>query len=314
MGLDDYRLMTRIRLTEERIRELKMAGEIAGSVHLCIGQEAIPVGAVAALDLSRDVVFTTYRGHGWALACGTDLTALFAELLGRASGVNGGRGGSAYLTDPDHGFMGENSIVGAGAPHAVGAAIAARFDGSGRVALTVFGDGAMNQGAVHEAMNMAGAFRLPVIFLVENNKYSELTPIATMVGNPNLFERSAAYGFAGWRIDGNDPSAVSAAVSRAWQNAAAGGGPSLIEAMTERLVGHYIGDVEHYRPAGEVEAAWAREPLTVAAERLTASGVPAAELDRIEAAERDGIEAAIEAALDSPVADPATAREHVYAD
>lgn len=312
--LDAYRMMWRIRLFEERVRELKRAGSIAGSVHLCIGQEAIPVGALRALDRDRDAVFATYRGHGWAIACGSDLTGLFAELLGRAGGINGGRGGSAYLSDPGNGFFGENSIVGAGAPHAVGAAIAARYDGSGRVSLTSFGDGATNQGAVHEAMNMAGAFGLPVIFLVENNRYSELTPTAAMVGDPDLFRRAAAYGFPGVRIDGNDPDAVAAAVGQARRRAADGGGPTLIEAMTERLVGHYIGDVEQYRPPGEVDDALTREPLTVHASRLLELGLPPDLLERVEATEWRAVAEAAETALRAPTADPATALEFTYAD
>ncbi len=245
--LAHYRTMWRIRLFEGKVTELKLAGQIAGSVHLCSGQEAIPVGAVAGLDLARDVVFATYRGHGWAIACGSDLTSLLAELLGRSTGINGGRCGSAYLSDPDRGFYGENSIVGAGVPHAVGAALASRYDHSGRVAVAAFGDGALNQGAVHEAMNLAAAMSLPVIFIVESNTYSEMTPTMAMVGNPNLFERAAAYGFPGLRIDGNDPAAVTDAIRWARERASDGLGPTLVEAMTERLAGHYIGDPEHYR-------------------------------------------------------------------
>jgi pyruvate dehydrogenase E1 component alpha subunit len=312
--VEQFRLMWRIRLFEEKVRDLRVAGDISGSVHLCIGQEAIPVGAVAALDRTVDVVFSTYRGHGWAISCGSELGALFAELLGRSTGVNGGRGGSAYLSDPDHGFYGENSIVGGGLPHAVGAALASRFDGSGRVALVSFGDGAMNQGAVHESMNMAGAFRLPVIFMLENNLYSELTPIAAMVANPQLAERAAAYGVKGRRIDGNDPAAVASAVAEARERASQGSGPTLIEAMTERLVGHYIGDAEQYRPSGEVEAAWTREPLTVCAARLIERGHPQALLTDIEAEERHAVLTAADEALAAPTADPATALEFVYAD
>jgi pyruvate dehydrogenase E1 component alpha subunit len=310
---DQLRVMWRIRAFEERTRELKLAGEIAGSVHLCIGQEAIPVGALSSLDRSVDTVFATYRGHGYAIACGSDLTQLFAELLGRSTGINGGRGGSAYLSDPDHGFFGENSIVGAGAPHAVGAALAGRYDGSGRVALTAFGDGAMNQGAVHEAMNMAGAFRLPVVFLLENNRYSELTPIAAMVGDPELHRRASAYGFEGHRVDGNDPTAVAEAVAYARRRAADGEGPTLVEAMTERLVGHYVGDVEQYRPAGEIDDAQTREPLVVGMRRLAKLGRPHEELRRIEEDERRLVQLAAETAMAAPLADPHTALEFLYA-
>jgi TPP-dependent pyruvate/acetoin dehydrogenase alpha subunit len=313
MLAEHYRIMCRIRMFEEKIIDLKLAGLVAGSVHPCIGQEAIPVGAMSALDRRRDVVFATYRGHGWAIACGSELEALFGELLGRATGVNGGRGGSAYLSDPAHGFYGENSIVGAGVPHAVGAALASRYDGSGRVSLAVCGDGALNQGAVHEALNLAGAMRLPVVFMVESNRYSELTPTATMVGNTNLFERASAYGFPGLRIDGNDTLAVADAVRWAAERARDDLGPTLLEAMTERLSGHYIGDPEHYRPAGEVDAAKACEPLVVTRKLLAEAGLEAAALDEIVAGENALIETSAAQALAAPVADPATVLEWMYA-
>jgi len=306
--------MWRIRLFEEKTRELKVKGDASGSVHLCIGQEAIPVGALSGLVRGVDAVFSTYRGHGYAIACGSDLESLFGEILGRSTGVNGGRGGSAYLSDPANNFYGENSIVGAGAPHAVGAALAARYDGSGRVALTAFGDGAMNQGAIHEAMNMAGAFSLPVIFLLENNHYSELTPISAMVGDIKLFERASAYGFEGVQIDGNDSLAVTEAVTIARKRAASGDGPTLIEAMTERLVGHYIGDVQQYRPFGEVDAAKTREPLVVSNKKLQSLGFSAEQLEGIELQERSRVDDAAAAALEAPIADSSSALEFVYGD
>lgn len=302
----------RIRCFEEEVTRMRVEEQVAGSVHLCIGQEAIPVGACAALDLSRDAVFATYRGHGWALACGTDPVALFAELLGRDLGTNGGRAGSAYLSDPDHGFYGENSIVGAGAPIAVGAALAAKFDGSGRVALTVFGDGAMNQGAVHEAMNMASVFDLPVIFLIENNRYSELTPIDAMVRRNDLYTRADAYGMQASRIDGNNVDAVREAVSTAVTACRTGQGPILIEALTQRLVGHYIGDAQIYRPRDEVERAAALEPIVVLCTALRANGVFEHELALIEARVRAEIAAAAAAALAASPADPTTVKEHLY--
>ena len=202
--LADLHQVWRMRAFEEKVRDLRLAGDAVGSIHLGIGQEAIPVGA-AELIGPEDAVFATYRGHCWAMACGAAPAALFGEVLGRATGTNGGRGGSAHLSDPAHRFFGENSIVGAGAPIAVGAALAGRFDGSGRVAITVFGDGAMNQGAVHEAMNFAAAMNLPVVFVCENNTWSELTPIDEMVRDAVLYRRAAAYGIPGERIDGNDP-------------------------------------------------------------------------------------------------------------
>ena len=304
--------MWRIRLFEERVRDLRVAGEIAGSVHLTIGQEAIAAGACAALRES-DPVFATYRGHGWALARGVPPAAVLAELLGRATGVNGGRGGSAYFTAPRWGFYGENSIVGAGGPIATGAALAARYDGSGRVALCAFGDGAVNQGSLHEALNFAAAFQLPVVFVCENNRYSELTPIEDMVAEPELWRRAAGYGMPGQRIAGNDPLAVEEAVAAAVARAAAGRGPSFLEAMTQRLVGHYIGDAEQYRPPGEVEAAQHDEPLVRAEQSLASLGITGAQLDQIRGRAQHDIGTAADEALAAPPADADTVREHVYA-
>lgn len=301
-----------IRLLEERIRELRLADEVAGSVHLYIGQEAIAAGACAALR-PGDRVFATYRGHGWAIARGVPAARLLAELLGRETGLNGGRGGSAYFTAPRWDFYGENSIVGAGAPIAAGAALAAKREGAGRVALCAFGDGAMNQGSLHEALNFAAVYDLPVVYVCENNKYSELTPIADMVKVPELWRRAAAYGMPGERVDGNDPVAVQQAVAAAVERARQGQGPALIEAMTERLVGHYIGDVEQYRPAGEVDAARKREPIARAVRELAGAGLPGNVLDEIERVARAEIDQATELARSAPPADSSRVREHVYA-
>ena len=309
---DHHERMCRIRLFEEKVAELRAAGNIVGSVHLSNGQEAIAVGACSALG-PDDLVFATYRGHGWAHARGVPLEPMFAELMGRETGVNAGRGGSAYFTAADYGFYGENSIVGAGAPVATGAALAARFDGSGRVSICVFGDGAMNQGSVHEAMNFATAFDLPVIFVCENNKWSELTPIADMVRSDKLFERAAAYGMPGQRIDGNDPDVVADAVADALETARSGGGPSFIEAMTQRFVGHYIGDAEQYREPGELDAARADEPLVRMRRRLSEADVDTAELEQVEDRAREAVDTACAAALAAPPADTQRVLEHIYA-
>jgi pyruvate dehydrogenase E1 component alpha subunit len=310
--LKDFIDMLRVRLFEERIRDLRLAGDVVGSVHLCIGQEAGPVGACSTIARD-DAVFATYRGHGWAIARGVPLEALFAELLGRQTGICGGRGGSAYFTAPQYGFYGENSIVGAGAPIAVGAALAGRFDGTGRVALTVFGDGAMNQGAVHEALNFAAAFKLPVVFICENNFWSELTPIAEMVGEPELWKRASGYGMRGLRLDGNDPAVVREHVSDAVHSAREGDGPVLLEFMTERLVGHYIGDAEQYRRPGEVDQAKTRDPLVRIREALIAVGVPDDELAAIAGGVAAEINIACDRAIAAPAADPNTVKEHLYA-
>ncbi|WP_432974763.1 thiamine pyrophosphate-dependent dehydrogenase E1 component subunit alpha [Dactylosporangium sp. CA-233914] len=305
--------MCRIRYFEDEVTRLKSDGMVAGSVHLCSGQEAIYVGACTALDLPRDAVFCTYRGHGWAIACGVPLVDLFGELLGRETGVNGGRGGSAYLSSPRHGMYGENSIVGAGAPIAAGAALAATFDRSNRVVLTAFGDGAMNQGSVHEAMNFAAVYTLPVLFLIENNHWSELTPIASMVRSDRLFKRASSYGIPGVRIDGNDVAAVRDTVAEAAAHARKGGGPVVIEAMTQRIVGHYIGDAQQYRTAEEIDRAREAEPIAQLSQLLRESTLSPAEVDiAMRAVHAEVREAAAEAER-APLADPTTVLEHLYA-
>lgn len=304
--------MWRIRALEETIRDLRLEGAIVGSVHLAIGQESIAVAACSQLR-PQDALYATYRGHSWALARGVPPREMIAELLGRATGVNGGRGGSAYFSAPQYGFHGENSIVGAGAPIAVGAALAARYDGSGRVAMTVFGDGAMNQGGVTEAMNFAAAFQLGVIFVCENNRYSELTPINDMVANPDLSARATSLGIPAVRIDGNDLAQVRTAVRFSVESAAAGRGPSFIEAHTQRIVGHYIGDSEQYRPAGELDADLEVEPVARLTRELLDSGAPTDAVNRCETRARNEMEAAAKAASLDPLVDPSTAKEHLYA-
>jgi pyruvate dehydrogenase E1 component alpha subunit len=308
----DLRAMWRIRAFEEKAQALCGTGDIRGSVHLCNGQEAGPVGACDALD-GTDALYATYRGHGWAIARGTPLRPLMAELLGRSTGVNGGRGGSAHLSAPEYGFHGENSIVGAGAPIAVGAALAGRFDGTGRVAVTVFGDGAMNQGAVHEAMNFAAASRLPVLFLCENNRWSELTPIRDTVHNQTLTDRPKALGMPAVRIDGNDPDLVRETVGDLAEAAREGGGPAFVELTTQRLVGHYVGDAQQYRTREEMTADREREPIARAVRELTAAGAAAAEIEEAESGAREEVERATRDALADPPAGTASVREHLYA-
>jgi TPP-dependent pyruvate/acetoin dehydrogenase alpha subunit len=311
-GLKDLHSMWRIRALEEKVLELRLNNDIVGSVHLCNGQEAIAVGACSELR-PHDALFSTYRGHGWALARGVPPRAILAELLAKATGVNGGRGGSAYFTAADYGFYGENSIVGAGGPIATGAALAARYDGSGRVAVTVFGDGAMNQGGLHESMNFAAALGLPVVFICENNRYSELTPINDMVANPRLTDRASALGIPAVSIDGNDVGHVRSATQLAVATAAAGRGPTFIEAHTQRIVGHYIGDSEQYRPDGERELDAEAEPIARLSRELNSSGVPDQQIIYQETLARTEIEDAARTALTDPGADPATSKEHLYA-
>lgn len=311
-GIKDLAAMWRIRAFEETVHRLRMDNQIVGSVHLCNGQEAVAIGGCSVLR-PHDALFATYRGHGWALASGVPPHALLAELLGRSTGVNGGRGGSAHFSAPEYGFYGENSIVGAGVPIAVGAALAARYDHSNRVVMTVFGDGAINQGGVSEAMNLASAMKLPVIFVCENNRYSELTPIADMVGNPDLAARATALNIPAVHTDGNDPAQVRVAMQMALSAADAGRGPSFIEAHTQRIVGHYIGDAQQYRSAQEREADDKREPIARLSVALRSAGIGQSGVDQIEDSARHEMELAEAGALKDPIADIASVGEHLYA-
>lgn len=255
----DYRDMLRIRLIEEELLRCVQDGRVIGSTHLCIGQEAIPVGACRALD-AADPVVATYRGHGWALAKGVPPVQFIAEVMGRNSALNGGRGGSAYLSAPDYAFMGENSIVGAGLPVALGLALAHHRRATGLIPLVSIGDGAMNQGNVHESLNMGSVLGLPFIVVVENNGYSEMTPSADLTA-VSAAERASAYAIMSFEVDGNDPRAVCDTVRLARQAARANQRPVLVEAHTKRLGGHYSGDAQAYRPKGEAEEWGLLDPL-----------------------------------------------------
>ncbi len=306
-----YRSMVTIRGFEERSLALRRADEIAGSIHLCTGQEAIPVGTLGALA-PTDRVVATYRGHGWAIACGVPLEALMAEVCQRETGINGGRGGSAHLTAPAYGLLGENSIVAAGVPIAAGAALAAQITGSGRVVVVSVGDGATSQGALHEGLVFAAYRRLPLIVMCENNGWSEMTPIEAIVPVERLSARAAGYGIPGITVDGNDPGAVQDAVADAVGRARAGHGPTFIEARCHRLGAHYNGDVEHYRPPADREAAVAADPVAAARRRLLARGAGAAELAAVERDVASALDAVRDAAVAAPLPDPASARDHVH--
>jgi 2-oxoisovalerate dehydrogenase E1 component len=310
-SLEAYRRMLTIRRFEERCLALS-ADSIAGSIHLCGGQEAIPVGARAALN-PDDRVVATYRGHGWAIEWGVPLLDLLAEICQRAGGINGGRAGSPYLMAPEYGFIGENSIVGAGVPIAAGVALAAKLSRSGRVCVVSIGDGAMNQGATHEGLNFAAVRDLPVILIVENNEWSEMTPIAQTAKVADLADRAAGYGIPGVTIDGNDPEAVRAAVSDAALRARSGAGPTLIEAKTVRLMAHYNRDIEHYRTAEDKERGKERDPLPRFRTQLLEAGVEEVELAEIDAATSEGLDRIVEQVMAMAKPDPGTARDHVVA-
>lgn len=312
--LEVYRQIHRIRAFETACLDLSTPAHnlVAGSIHLCTGQEAIPVGAVAALD-ARDAVFATYRGHGWALACGVPMYALMSEVCHRADGVNGGRAGSALLTAPEHRFFGENSIVGAGIPIAAGMALAQAARGDGGVSLVSVGDGAMSQGALHEGMVFAVSRQLPVVFIVENNDWSEMTRTSTLTPLDRLAKRAAGYGMRGVTIDGTDPVVVRQTVAMAVENARAGGGPVLLECRAPRLGGHYNRDIEHYRPKADRLEAAGRDPLLKLEARLVELGVGVERLAGVREANDGEIAQSIARVAASNLPDPATAREHITA-
>ncbi|MFF5261772.1 thiamine pyrophosphate-dependent enzyme [Actinomadura viridis] len=310
-GIDAYRTMILIRGFEERCLALGI-DTIAGSMHFCGGQEAIPVGARAALR-DGDRVVATYRGHGWALAWGLDVRDVLAEIAHRSDGINGGRAGSPYFMMPESGFIGENSIVGAGVPIAGGVALAAQSLATGRVCVVSIGDGATNQGATHEGFNFAAVRDLPVVFVVENNGWSEMTPIAAAARVTNLAERAAGYAIPSVTVDGNDPDAVQAAVAEAADRARRGAGPTIIEAKTVRLMAHYNRDVEHYRTSADKERSRDLDPLPRLRRRLLDAGVPASLLESCEREVTELLDAAVREVVALPAPDPATSRDHVVA-
>lgn len=306
-----YRQMMRIRMFEQRLMSLKTEGEIPGSIHLCNGQEAIPVGVTSTLT-PDDYVTATYRGHGWAISRGAGLADMFAECMGRNSGLNSGRAGSPYLSDAEHNFLGENSIVGAGVPIAAGAAMTALRKGAGAVSVVSIGDGAMNQGAVHESLNIAAVMALPLVLIIENNLYSEMVLTRDMTRVDQLAERASGYGIPGVTIDGNDPGVVALTAQEAVDRARAGGGPTVIEAMTQRLVGHHSGDIQHYRPRGEVGEAARDEPLVRLREAAEAKGLSLGPFDAVDLEIAEEIALAVDAAHLIPFPDPSTAKDHLY--
>ena len=313
--LDWYRTMVRIRLFEEKVQELFMSGQIQGTTHLCQGQEAVSVGAIAAMQ-PGDVQTNTYRGHGEALALGMDPETAFAELMGRSAGGSGGVGGSMHLIDFSKGNIGANAIVGAGLPIAVGAAVAFQMQGKPNVALTFFGDGATNIGTFHEALNMAALWKAPVVFIITNNLYGEYSPLsATTAGDADLARRADAYGMPGIVVDGQDIEAVYKATSEAVERARNGEGPSLLEMKTYRYRGHSRSDPAKYRPEGELDAWKARDPLELLAASLIADGAIGPN-DPVEV--RNETQAEIDAAAERAVASPyptlEETRPYVYAD
>ena len=308
--LDRYGHMLLIRLFETEMQRLFLKGEVHGTTHLCAGQEAVPVGVCSALE-TGDYLAGTYRGHGHALAKGTDPDALLAEMLGRTTGVCGGRAGSMNVIDTEHGLVGCFGIVGGSIAAATGAAVAAKRQG--RVAVAMFGDGATNQGYFHECLNFAKVLGLPAIYVCENNFYGEFTPMLKVTAGGDITSRAAAYGIPARTVDGNDLWAVREAALEAVLRARAGGGPTLLECQTYRHHGHSKADPAKYRPPEEVERWLARDPLTVAKTRLYDLGVSEPELADVEQATRARIDHAVEAALAAPYPDPRAESPTEYA-
>lgn len=305
--------MKRIRAFEERIDRLFVEARIHGTTHLCIGQEAVPVGACAAIE-PTDLASGSHRGHGQAIAKGLDTDRLLAELMGRRDGYCGGRGGTQHVASIRHGFLGTNGITGGGIPIATGAALSAKLRGTRQVVLSFFGDGATNQGTFHESLNMASIWNLPVIYICENNHYAMSTPIRESAAVPQIALRAAAYAMPGATVDGNDVLAVRDAVARAAERARSAEGPTLVECVTYRHRGHSKSDLREYRTREEEKEWELRDPITRMEERLMESGELTADslaaLDAEVAAEIDAAEAFAEA---SPMADPATACDLVFA-
>lgn len=314
-ALAAYRRMAFIRAFEKRCWDLsaKTPPPIAGSVHLCAGQEAIPVGAADALG-PQDRVIATYRGHGWALETNVTPLELLSEICHRATGINGGRAGSAFVMAPGRGFIGENSIVGAGVPIACGVAMATALGRTGGIALVSFGDGATSQGAVHEGIVFAATRDLPVVFLCEANGWSEMTATADIVRIDRLAKRANGYGIRSATIDGCDPIAVRDTVRIAAEAARTGGGPTFIECRTIRLWGHYNRDIEHYRPKADRAEAEARDPIALLQEKLVASDIASdAQFAAIRREVDDEIDALTEEVLAAPLPDAESAPDHVVA-
>lgn len=278
---DLFRSMSRIREFEEQVQRSYLEGLVHGTTHLCQGQEAVPVGMMSAIE-EGDYLTYTYRGHGVCIARGMPMSAALAEIFGRVDGVSGGLGGSMHLTDPKLNLIGSFGIVGGGLPCAVGAGLSAQMEGKRKVSVTFFGDGSTNIGSFHESLNMAAIWKLPVIFVCENNLYGEFSRIDHTTPVENIAERAKAYAMPSAIVDGNDVLAMRGAAMEAVARARDGGGPTLIEAKTYRHRGHSRTDPAKYRAEAEVAEWMARDPLVLFRKALTEEGHASdADLDAI---------------------------------
>ena len=308
-----YDRMLLIRRFEEAVEKLFSEGRIMGTAHTCIGQEATAVGVAAALQ-PQDALTSTHRGHGHFLARGADPGRLMAELFGRATGYSRGRGGSQMMMEPALGFYGTNGITGASVAFAAGLALQAQLAGTDRVVVAFFGDGASSQGVIHESLNLAALWKLPLIAVCESNGYAMSTPASCGVSVDSVATRAVAYGITGATVDGNDPRAVHDAIAALADRGRKGGGPALLECRTYRLSGHSRGDRREYRTRDEEQAAWRQEPLTRIEQALTAAGtLDAAALERHRAAAERRVAEAIAFAEASPMPDAGAVAEGVFA-
>lgn len=308
-----YRTMLVIRRTEEALARSHQQGLIHGACHTYIGQEAVATGVCAQLD-HQDVVFSTHRGHGHALAKGVPPREVIAELFGRADGCSRGRGGSMHLFSPEVGLMGTTGIVGPNILQAAGAGYTFKLLKQEHVSVAFFGDGAVNNGAFHEGINLAAIYQLPVLFVCENNLYATEVPFSYSSRNPHVGERGAMYGIPGIVVDGNDVLEVYQAAGAAVKRAKSGNGPTLIECRTYRTRAHAEGMRDGtYRTTQEVDEWKERDPIKLLGARLTADGVATqGELDDIDAAIRAEMEVAVEFAKNSPFPDPSTATNFIF--
>lgn len=311
--LDFYETMVKIRFFEERVEKLFLAGEIPGFVHLYIGEEAIATGVCANLR-KDDYIESTHRGHGHTLAKGADLNGAMAEIFGKATGLCKGKGGSMHIADFSVGMLGANGVVGGGFNLAVGAALANKMKGQDNVAVVFFGDGASNRGTFHEAANMASAWKLPVIFLNENNEWASTTPTSSLTSVKNISDRAVGYDMPGITINGNDVFKVYETVKEAVERARQGGGPTLIECKTYRIKGHFVGDPEMYRTKEEVQSRFGKDdPIKNFEKKVLAEGLlTKADLSNIEEKVLKAIEEAIEFARQSPYPDPSELYTDLY--
>jgi TPP-dependent pyruvate/acetoin dehydrogenase alpha subunit len=311
--MEMYRVMVRIRTFEERVVKEFAAGNIPGAAHLYAGEEAVAAGACANLR-PDDYITSTHRGHGHLIAKGGKTDRMMAELYGRKTGYNKGKGGSMHIADMEIGILGANAIVGAGIPIAGGAALSAKMRGTNQVAICFLGDGATNTGRFHEGVNLAACWDLPVVYVIENNLYAESTAVAAVCKLAELSDRAGAYGIPGKTVDGNDVLAVYEAVGEAVTRARQGQGPTLIECKTYRHRGHFEGDPQTYKTEEEVAEWLKKDPILRFRKQLLEMSVLTEEAaDKIVQEMNQEIEGAVKFAVESPFPAPEEALEDVYA-